>query len=163
MVGCGASQPSPDGPIPVVATARDAKFQITLATPSSTFLTDEPVRPVAEVTYLGPGNVTVYHAASMVGFRIAEVGGRRTMGGGMDLPCLQTPMAAGQRLPFEFQKGGAVADNPAEGFDRAWYEEPELRLPPGRWQITAYLSASLGDCGGERHELETSIEVLVAP
>jgi hypothetical protein len=160
---CAAPAPTPAIARPAVGANRDARFELRVQSERSTFRSNDAIEPVAFVTYLGPADTVVFHAASMVGFRIQEIGGPRSMGGGMDLPCLQTPMASGQTLPFPFEKAGAVAENPAEGFDAAWYQDPTLRLPPGRWQIIAYLDASLGDCGGEPHQFEANIELVVEP
>lgn len=156
--------PSTEPARPAVANNRDARFELQLQAPSTTYGVTDVIEPVALVTYVGPApNEVVYHASSMVGFRIAEIEGGRSMDGGMDMPCLRTRMSAGETLQFPFAKAGVVADDPAEGFDEAWYREPELRLPPGRWRITAYFSASLGDCGGEPHAFETAIEITVNP
>jgi hypothetical protein len=160
----GTAPSSSEAPFPAVSTARDGRFQLQLQAPRATYRPADAIEAVAFVTYLGPtARDDVFHGGSLVGFRIAEIGGRRTMGGGMDMPCLQTPMNVGEPVAFEFQKSGAIAEDPAEGFDRAWYEEPVLRLPPGRWQIVAHLLAYFDECGGEEHQLETSIEVVVAP
>jgi hypothetical protein len=158
---CGGTPSQSPVARPAVGAERDDRFELRLQSARSSFRSTEPIEPVAFVTYSGPADTVVYHAASMVGFRIEEIGGTRSMGGGMDTPCLQTPMAAGQTVSIPFEKAGVVAENPAEGFDAAWYQDPVLRLPPGRWRVIAYLSASLGDCGGESHEFETSIEIAV--
>lgn len=162
LVAC-AGPATPEAAVPAVASARDARFQLQLQAPRTTYRSTEPIEPIAFVTWLGPGREEVFHGGSMIGFRISEIGGSRVMAGGMDTPCLSTPMVAGEPLAFPFQKAGAIADDPSEGFDEAWYRNPVLRLPPGRWQIVAYLWASIGDCGGEEHQFETSIEVVVAP
>jgi hypothetical protein len=82
------------------------------------------------------------------------------MGGAMDQPCLRTELAKGEAAVIPFGKAGSP-DNPKEGFDRAWYEDPVLRLPAGTWQIVAYFEASLGDCGGERHQLTVENIIVV--
>jgi hypothetical protein len=94
-----------------------------------------------------------------IGFQIKEVGGEWMMGGAMAQPCLRTELAKGEAAVLPFSKAG-TPDNPKGGFDRAWYEDPVLRLPEGTWQIVAYLDVWIGDCGGERHQL-TVENVLV--
>lgn len=162
LIAC-AGPATPEAAVPAVASARDARFQLQLQAPRTTYGSADAIEPIAFVTWLGPGREEVFHAASPVGFRISEIGGGRAMDGGMETPCLSTPMVAGEPLAYPFQKAGAIADDPREGFDEAWYRDPVLRLPPGHWQIVAYLWASFGDCGGEEHQLETSIVIVVAP
>lgn len=150
---------SPDRP--VIATAEDASFRLTLTTPRATYSSEDVIEPVASVTYLGPqATETMFHAAYPIGFQIEEVGGERLMGGGMDQPCLRTELAKGEAAVIPFGKAGSP-DDPRQGFDRAWYEDPVLRLPAGRWRIIAYFDASLGDCGGEPHQLTVENTILV--
>ena len=150
---------SPAGP--VVASAEDASFRLDLTTPQATYSAEDAIEPVARMTYLGPrATETILHAAYPIGFRIEEVGGQRSMGGGMDQPCLGTELAKGESAVLPFAKAGSP-DDPAQGFDRAWYEDPVLRLPAGTWRIIAYLDVFIGDCGGERHQLTVENEVEV--
>lgn len=150
---------SPDGP--VIATGEDASFRLELTTPRAEYGPDDAIEPVASVTYLGPQAVeTIFHAAYPIGFRIEEVGGERLMGGGMDLPCLRTELAKSESAVLPFSKAGSP-DDPKQGFDRAWYEDPVLRLPAGTWRIIAHLDVSLGDCGGEPHQLTVENIIVV--
>jgi hypothetical protein len=153
--------PSANLDAPVVATAEDANFRLTFTTPRGIYGPNDAIEPVATVTYLGPRAMeTMFHASYPIGFRIEEVGGERLMGGGMDLPCLATELAKGASAVVTFGKAGSP-DDPKDGFGRAWYEDPVLRLPDGTWRIIAYLDVYIGDCGGERHHLTVENVVLV--
>jgi hypothetical protein len=156
------TEPPRTGPgNPVAATAEDASFRLTLTTPRVTYGLQEVIEPVATATYLGPRPTeTLFHAAYPIGFQIEEVGGERGMGGGMEQPCLRTELANGEAAVLPFAKAGSP-DDPRRGFDRAWYEDPVLRLPQGTWRIIAYFDVSLGDCGGERHQLTVENIVVV--
>jgi hypothetical protein len=147
---------------PVAASAEDASFRLDLTTPQATYGPEDAIEPVARMTYLGPRAAeTIFHAAYPIGFRIEEVGGVRLMGGGMDQPCLSTELGKGESAVLPFAKAGSP-DDPKSGFDRAWYEDPVLRLPEGTWRIVADLDVFLGDCGGERHQLTVENIVRVA-
>ena len=156
------TEPLSTGPgDPVWATAQDASFRLALTTPRATYGPDDAIEPLASVTYLGPkATETMFHAAYPIGFQIKEVGGERLMGGAMDQPCLRTELARGEAAVLPFSKAGSP-DDPKEGFDRAWYEDPVLRLPAGTWQIIAYFDVSLGDCGGEPHQLTVENIIVV--
>ena len=154
-------EPPRTGSGPGMATAEDASFRLELTTPQATYSPADAIEPVARMTYLGPRAAeTIFHAAYPIGFRIEEVGGPRLMGGGMDQPCLRTELAKGGSAVLPFAKAGSP-DDPKQGFDRAWYEDPVLRLPVGHWRIVAYLDVFIGDCGGERHQLTVENVVLV--
>ena len=156
------TEPPRTGPGEAVgATAEDASFRLVLTTPQTTYRAEDAIEPVASVTYLGPNATeTMFHAAYPVGFQIKEVGGMRLMGGGMDTPCLRTELAKEEAVVIPFSKAGSP-DDPKAGFDRAWYEDPVLRLPTGTWQIIAQLDVSLGDCGGEPHQLTVENVIVV--
>jgi len=154
--------PSPTGP--VVGTAEDANFRLVLTTPRLTYTANEAIEPVATVTYLGPNATeTMFHATQPIGFRIEEVGGIRLMGGATRLPCLSTELAKGASAIVAFGKAGSP-DDPKNGFDLAWYEDPVLRLPAGTWRILANLDVDIGTgggCGAERHQLTVENVVQV--
>jgi hypothetical protein len=161
----GASVPTPSATTaaPVVASAADANVRLTLTTPRGTYTPVDPIDPLATVTYLGPlARETLFHAASPIGFVIEEVGGVRTMGGGMDTPCLSTELAQGASATVPFEKAGS-SDNPQDGFDQAWYEDPILRLPAGTWRIIASLDVYTGPvtCGGDGHQLTVENVIVV--
>jgi hypothetical protein len=159
--------PSPaTSPSPIHLKTADGALRSDLGNPSGRYTTADAIEPLATLTYIGPDpSANVFHAASPVGFRIDEVGGNRVMDGGMDQPCLSTVVGQGAGKPYPFEKAGSPTDDPAAGFDRAWYQERTLRLPAGQWRIMAQLDVYLGGCGGnaERHQLTLSAEVTVVP
>ena len=165
LAACGTSEtPSANAPVAPSDTARDATFALTIAVDRSIYRAGQPIGVLTTYTYLGhKATERVFHAASPVGFRIEEIGGRRGMEGGMDMPCLSTDVATGQPVAVAFSKSGAISDEPGVGFDLAWYEDRVLSLPAGRWRIGATLEAYLDDCGGEAHALDVAVEVLVEP
>jgi len=165
LAACGpGGAPVTNAPVAPSDTARDATFALTITLERSIYRAGQPIGVLTTYTYLGPkASERVFHAASPVGFRIEEIGGRRGMEGGMDMPCLSTDVAAGQPVALAFAKSGMISEEPGVGFDLAWYQDRVLRLPAGRWRISAVFDAYLGDCGGEAHALEVSVEVLVEP
>ncbi len=152
----------PIAPQPIAAEDNDLVFKLVVRSPASRFAPGQAMTITSEIVYLGPrARETMYHAASPVGWTIEQLDGPARMGGGMDLPCLRTEVAAGAPHAVPFQKAG-VPDE-AGPFTQTWYQEQALRLPAGRWRIIANMSVSLDDCGGEPHALMVPIEVLVAP
>jgi hypothetical protein len=149
---------------PVTASVDDGMFRIELTTPRATYTTVDEITPVARLIYLGPDATrTVSHATHPIGFRVEEIGGARTMPGGTRLPCVSTVLTRDVPIEQPFSKSGSPTDDPAVGFDQRWYEDPVLRLPAGRWRITALLAVVIDGCSGERHELAVSNDITVTP
>ena len=158
----GCAEILPVGPAPAVAEAGDGLFLLVVRSPADRYGAGQPVEVFAELVYQGPKNrETIYHAASPIGWQIAQLDGPAVMGGMMAAPCLSTELTRGLAKRYPFEKGGVVEDAPP--FDRAWFEDQALRLPSGRWRIAATMSASLGDCGGEGHALEAAVVLAIDP
>jgi hypothetical protein len=150
----------PVGPSEVTAEASNETFRMLVVGSGSRFAPGQPIDVFAEVHYVGPkAEETVYNTGTWVLWTIRQLDGEASMDGGMNLPCLQTPIRPGQPHREDFVKSGQVMD--AGPFDRAWFEEPMLTLPIGRWRVSAALYVSTGDCGGESHDLAASIDLTV--
>lgn len=163
----GPALPSPGtagSPVLVSATDSDATFTITVSVPQGVATTTTAITPVAELQYIGPeGSVTIYHGAPAIYWRILEIDGQRGMGWAVDTICDSTTLVSGTSLTAPFRKGGEISDDPTTFFDRAWFQDPTLRLPAGQWAISAVFDAALGGCGGEHHELTATVEIEVTP
>ena len=147
---------------PVSATGSDALFTVTVSIPSAQVTATTAIEPVARFGYVGPlASVDVHHGAPLVYWSIHELGGQRAMIGGVDTVCLQSTLVAGQIAKQEFAKSGGISEDPRTGFDLAWFRQPLLRLPAGRWSISATFDGTLGGCGGERHQVSAAVEVDV--
>jgi hypothetical protein len=83
-------------------------------------------------------------------------GGDAVMSGGQTLPCLSYALGPEEPLVWPFQKGGEI-DPP---FDHAFYGDPELHLPHGRWEVRAVLDYGYPGCGNTQ-ELAVSISLAV--
>jgi hypothetical protein len=148
----------------VTATAEDGTFRLELTTPHAIYGPGGAITPVGRVTYLGPdGTITVQHSHSQLVFQVDEVGGKRQMEGGSRDSCESTSLVQGVPLDVPFAKSGSP-DDPAKGFDLAWYTDPTLTLPVGTWRITVNMEFRVGGCGGTGHELRVSNVIrVVAP
>jgi hypothetical protein len=129
---------------PVSGSVHDGVFRLDLTTPHGIYGPDDVIQPVSTLFYVGPeSDVTFGHGAPTISFRIEEVGGNRVMGGGVDDVCLSTTVDRGKPAAYDFVKGGTVGAD----FDRAWFDDPKLRLPVGTWRIVADLNAYVDQCG----------------
>jgi hypothetical protein len=105
-------------------------------------------------------------SGSLVAFRVKQVGGPVDAGPGWGAQCWIHRLAPGEVVDVPFEKsGGFEADGPRAEFWQEWFEDPELRLPAGRYEITAYLrhGARGSRCGGPRDTLSASVAIEVVP
>ena len=148
VVAC-SSEPSPD-PSPPTAVAQDQGFVLVMAVPTDHFAEGQAIDVRTTLTWTGPAPKAAIWGSGMgpVGFLYEELTGRkRTLGGVMTSDCAQHPYDRGAvtRIPI----GKSVAwseDDPDAAFYREFSRDPLLRLPAGRWRITAELDGMLAPC-----------------
>jgi hypothetical protein len=165
VLGACSSGPSPDAS-PLVAVDQGQGFVLTMALPTDHFASGQAIEVRTTLTWTGPAATAGVWGSGHgpVGFVVQEVTGRRTMGGAMTSDCRMTSYDRGVATPIPFGKGVAFsADDPAAAFYRKYAGEPDLRLPPGRWRITAILDAFVAPCAGDapRVSLRTTVEIGV--
>lgn len=173
LAGCGGgSSPSPssdavDAPISdpstvVRAEAVEGPYRLVFELEDDTFAVDEPIDGRA---WLETGGEPVRLWASgsgLVLFDMREIGGTRGMGAATD-DCRAYEVAR-RTEPTPIKKAvGYSMDDP----DVAWYigfaNDPLFRLPEGRWEVAAWTSFSVGECGGDWIDLRAPITITVGP
>jgi hypothetical protein len=159
--GCGAAPV----PLPVEVTDVDAGFRLTISAPRTLYRSDEPIDIGATLTYIGPeavGQVTG-SGSGVVHFRLEDLDGPLDMAPVITSDCARHRFDRGvpQQVPFQ-KSGGWSADDPNAAFWKAFFEDPVLRLQPGRWRVIAEASFVVPDCGGEQQLLEAPLELVVA-
>jgi len=147
---------------PVMDAAGDDQFQITLTLPQAQAMTTTSLLPVAEFSYLGPEDSTpIFNGIPLVLWRIQAVGGSRAMETVVEDVCFRSELRKGVIIRQDFMKSGLSTDDVTVGFDQAWYVQPQLKLPGGRWAISATLDFDLGDCGLEHRAIQATVEIEV--
>jgi len=156
----GTSTPSPSTVTGIEAQARNGDLILTLASSKSVWTTEEAIEIVATMSYVGDQDqLDVHGGGGPIIFSLIQLeGGNAVLGGGQDLPCLRYPVGANSPLVWPFAKSGAIDDEPP--FDRAFFEEPLLLLPPGRWEARASLQYGIGQCDDLELEVGIEFEVL---
>jgi hypothetical protein len=81
------------------------------------------------------------------------------------MDCVPYSLPRDQALTYAFSKSGGYApEDPNADFFRAYFASRQLRLPAGRWTITAIANFNEGtDCRGPLHNLSASISLTVEP
>ena len=156
--GDATPRPSPvDG---ISASARNGDFLFTLFSPRSTWTTEDAIEITATLSYDGAQPaVEIGGGGGPVVFSLLQLeGGDAVLGGGQDLPCLRYSLGPNSPLVWPFQKAGGINDEPP--FDGAFFEDPQLRLPPGRWEVRAFLEYGVGDCSDLVLEVSIILDVV---
>ena len=141
LVACGPAAPhvyQPSGsPQPLV---RAGEFTLEISSPRDTWSAGEPIEVIATLTYLGASSDIIYgpepDPLSL---------GEREIGGTRDMPASLTYYGGSvqigpEPLVVEYRKSGgwSPGDDPNEAFYEQFFADPELRLPAGRWEVSAW-------------------------
>jgi hypothetical protein len=158
----GGATPSPSAAAGLSASVRNGDFVLTLSSPRSTWTSEDAIEITATLSYDGDEpEVEIGGGGGPVVFSLVQLeAGDAVLGGGQDLPCLRYALGPDAPLVWPFQKAGAVHGEPP--FDLAFFQDPELQLPPGRWEVRAVLQYGIGDCSDLELVASIQLDVLEA-
>jgi hypothetical protein len=165
VAGCGGEEASFE-PRPVAASDRANGFLLTLTLPTNTFASAEPIDLEATFTWEGPAaNQKVWaSAAGPLLFTARQLDGPREIGGASDAACAIHEYKRGVPERSGYQKsGGYSATDPDIEFYKAFFADPQFRLPPGQWRISVTADGFLAECAeaAPRLTLRVSADILV--
>lgn len=166
----GAESDLPDIVAPPATAEGEANgLRLELTVDQERYRAGQPILADATLTYLGPDDSIRIWGSSMgpVFTGVRQLDGPIDPGGASTSDCVARELIRGEPLREAFSKSGSFADDdPLADFYRAYFGDALLRLPPGRWQITATAAGTLGgeDCGaGPGLDLSVSVEIVVEP
>jgi hypothetical protein len=138
---------------------------LTLQADDIEYAADEPIDIEAVLSYEGRPSETIRLVGStsgLVAFGARQFDGELAMGPGWDDACRLYDVASGEPTVLPYVKSaGWSADDPNAAFYASWAQDPELKLPPGVWQIKGVGQFALEECGGTQVSLEASIIIRV--
>lgn len=150
---------------PVEERTQDEAFELVLRLPRLSWTEGEPIEAEATLTYRGPQPVIrVFGSGSgLVLFALAQVGGVIQIGPAATADCVPRVLERGVPLVVPYKKsGGFSATDPNAAWYRAFFADPLLRLPEGRWELSALAEGYTGaGCGDVSHRLSVSVELDV--
>lgn len=145
-------------------------FTLRIATDREQVVEGEPITIDTKLRYIGTAKnkraSVTGPSGSLVEFRIKQIGGPVDTGPGWGAQCSIHRFAPGEVVDIPFEKsGGYDADGPMAEFWQTWFEDPELRLPRGRYEITAYLHHGPrgSRCSGASDTRTASVAIEVVP
>jgi hypothetical protein len=152
-------------PGPATAFASDGPFQLELELPRTTFSTAEPVTGQGILSTIDGSDVAVAGSGSgLITFSYSEIGGRRSMGGEATADCRPYTIAADDPMTEQLTHSASwSSDDPDAAFYEAFAQGPDVRLPPGAWQVTARATFLGADCTMPEHDMRASTVIVVTP
>jgi len=150
----------------VEANSADNLFRVRIRAEPATYRSGEPIHVQAWLAYLGPKDreTIVGSGSGLVGFSWEQLDGQRRQGGAATADCRPYSIERAIPIAVRFTKsGGFTAEDPDAPYWRQYFADPVFRLLPGHYRIHAQADFTVGACGGERHDLEASVQVLVVP
>ena len=141
-------------------------FRLRLVLPKATWRADEPIAGEATLS------VTGLQAAELGGsggglivFDYRELGGRRHVEPVWTADCVPHPIGPADPISEPLGKSGGIdGSDPDYEFYHGFLQGPDVRLPPGEWQITAIATFVDGrDCDGHSYSIGTPFTVTVTP
>lgn len=163
LVACSGPAPEPTDSA-AFAADREGDFELTIASDRSQYRTSDVIPVLATLTYHGAGESTLSGpSAGPIGFTVIRVTDGLTPGEpGFRLDCGSHEFREGASMRTDFRKSGGITDDtPNVDFVEAYFADPELHLPTGRWRVIALTAASLDACGGPPLSLRVEIEITV--
>lgn len=159
----GSSQASS---APVGAAAVAGPFRLTIVLPKATWRADEPITGVAILSVTGLQTAELGGSGGgLIGFDYREVGGRRHVEPASTADCTMRSIGPADPISEPLGKSGGFDDtDPNADFYRTFLQGPDVRLPPGEWQITAVATFIDGEgCDGQSYTIGTPVTITVVP
>jgi hypothetical protein len=152
---------------PVSNEVASGPFRLTLTVPKATWSAAEVIGGEAVLTTDGAATVLCASGGGVIGYSYQEVGGDRFMEAVMQANEQPYPIDDANPIEIAVRKSGASysASQPDADFYRSWFEDPQVHLPPGAWQITAEASFFEGapDCPGPYIRMRAPVTIHVTP
>jgi hypothetical protein len=157
----------PDGSVRAVVDT--GSIELSISSPSSVVLADEPFAVLASYAYLGPLDQTIVSADyPVITFGIDQLNATAPTDIGLGFvgaSCQEATLDRGvvNNAPF-----GPITSIQGDGVDGDWAEShvdgSNLRLPAGDWRVSMTLSAYFApECAGRLRSLTASIDIKVVP
>lgn len=146
----------------------DAVFKLRIAAEQDRYragqLIDGIVAELVNIAASDPAALTG-SGGGLVGFAIERDSPHLRIDPVWTMDCVPYSLPRDQALTYAFSKSGGYApEDPNADFFRAYFASRQLRLPAGRWTITAIANFNEGsDCRGPLHNLSASISLTVEP
>lgn len=165
--GCnfGGNPPPSEGPsLPTEASAAEEPMRLVFTVPMTTWRADSAIDGNARLEVTGGQREQVSGSgAAIIAFQFEEVGGRRKMGPALSADCARYDIVPDKPQVSGITKSGAWGpEDPDADFYQRFFSSPDIRLPAGRWTITAIATFYDGiGCSGRPHVLRAPLQLQI--
>ncbi len=140
-------------------------FRLSFDLPKTTWTSSESITGISRLEYLGSGPSAMSGSiGGPLGFELNELNGSRHLGVVYDDACSIKSIGKGFALTASLRKdGGYDADLPSASFYASFFADPQYRLPPGDWELTAWADFETDPqgCSGPEYKLKATIGIHV--
>jgi hypothetical protein len=160
LAAVACSAPADSSGEPIVVTGRDAGFVLALQLGSNVVDAGDPIEVAAQFTWEGaaPKGSVWSSGGGPVVFAIEHLDGDLDIAGAMTADCVQHDYARLVPAAIPFQKSGGFSDDDANAkFFKDYFADPVLRLPAGRWRVSATASGFLQPCEFNAPSIEITV------
>lgn len=171
LAGCGgAGSTSPGAPSgtpesePGTAEQTEGRFRLSFTLPRTTWSTSESITGEASLALVGDGVAELSGSGGgLLAFAFRQVGGQIDVEPAWTADCTPHRLATGEPMTAPIAKSGGWSDDqPNADFYRAFFADPQIRLPAGDWEITAVTNFIEGrECQGANHAMEATVRVHI--
>jgi len=141
-------------------------YRLTITTDKDEYAANEPIAAFGELTYQGSQPTADIQYLDLPGgpimFGVRQVGGSIDAAPEPHAMCSGTQLERGQPLRVPFTKfGGWSNADPNAAFYESYFKDPELRLPPGQWDVYAMIDLGGKGCEGPTAAISASTRISV--
>lgn len=157
--------PGPSNPELAAGTARQGDLALSVTAEPAVVAAGETIGVTATISNEGEDPLVVSGPSSgVVFFSVTRLEDGLSSGPpAIEGDCALQAFAPGQPVGYRFKKSGIFTDDDADAdFRRAYFRDPELRLPSGTWRIDISTAGVVGEeCRGDPLAIEISLVVTV--
>ncbi len=153
----------PDFSNPVKATAEGGNVRLQLVLSKSTYKVNEPIDCYAVVKNIGSRDtLKVYGTRQLVYFPIKSISGNKLFNGEYFTTeeFAETTLTKTKPLTYGFVKSGSLSDEASDAFEKEYFSTNTLRLPAGKYQISAQMNYATNP-GNQRLTLTATTVITV--
>jgi len=141
-------------------------YRLSITTDKDRYAVNEPIAAFGELTYEGSQPTEDIQYLDLPGgpimFGVRQVGGSIDAAPEPHAMCSGTQLERGQPLRVPFTKfGGWSNADPNAAFYESYFKDPELRLPPGQWDVYAMIDLGGKGCEGPTAAISASTRISV--
>ncbi|HWR24082.1 MAG TPA: SH3 domain-containing protein [Feifaniaceae bacterium] len=148
---------------PVKVTEKSGSVQLQLVLNKSTFKANEPIECYAVLKNIGGNDkLKLYGTRQLVYFPIKSVSGNKLFNGeySTTLELAETVVTKSAPLTYNFVKTGSLSPDASDKFVREYFSTNTLRLPAGKYAISAEMNYATTS-GGQIRTLDATAIITV--